>query len=310
MTAFRRLICILALLIPAAGAAAPQVTVTIKPLHSLVAAVMDGVAAPRRLLPDGASPHAYALRPSEMRALSSADLVFWMGPALETFLVQPLAALPPSVRRVALMDAPGIQHLPARAGGLWSEAEHDHAHDHHDHGGRDLDPHVWLDPMNAVAMLRHIAAVLAEIDPAHGQRYTENAHAAEAALRALDARLRERLAPVRALPYVVFHDGYQYFEHRYGLHPVGALSVTPGVSPGARRVRQLRERILSSGARCVFAEPQFQPALAARLTEDTPAQAAVLDPLGMDVPEGPGAYAAILEGLAEALVGCLADGKG
>lgn len=305
MSAFRTLILVLVMLVPASGAAAPQVVATIKPLHALVAAVMDGVAAPRRLLPDGASPHAYALRPSEMHILSSADLVFWMGPALETFLLQPLAALPASVRREALMDAPGLERLPARAGGLWEDEGH--AHDH-DHGGPGFDPHVWLDPVNAAAMLRRIAATLAEADPGHARRYRENARAGEAALQALDARLRERLAPVRDLPYVVFHDGYQYFEHRYGLHPVGALSVTPGVSPGARRVRELRERILQTGARCVFAEPQFQPALVARLTEDTPARAAVLDPLGTDVPEGPGAYAAILEGLAEALVGCLTGG--
>lgn len=300
----RILLSLLLVLVPVLGTAAPRVVATIKPLHALVAAVTEGVATPRRLLPDGASPHAYALRPSEMRALSSADLVFWMGPELETFLVQPLSVLPEAVIRVPLLETPALLRLPARRGGVWSESGEDHGHEHEP---LRFDPHVWLDPRNAAVMLRRIASALSAADPAHAAVYARNALAAERGLEALDARLRDRLAPVHDLPYVVFHDGYQYFEHRYDLHPVGALSVTPGVAPGARRVQEIQARIRDSGVRCVFAEPQFQPALVARLTEDTGAVAAVLDPLGAKVPAGPQAYGAIMEGLADALVECLAE---
>lgn len=289
-----------------AWAESPRVVTTIKPVQALTLAVMQGVASPERLLPDGASPHAYTLRPSDMRRLSEADLLVWIGPGLETFLLHPLEGLPRTTRRLALLDTPGLLHWPARTGGAWEVLDdhgHDHAHRHED--ATQTDPHAWLDPRNAARMGQRIAQTLAEIDPANAERYGANAARLAAELEALDGRLAERLAPARGVPYVVFHDAYQYFERRYGLSPVGAVSVTPGVTPGVRRVQEIRARIRESGARCVFAEPQFQPALVETLTRETDARAATLDPLGSAVPDGPQAYAQLMEGLADALLGCL-----
>ena len=147
---------------------------------------------------------------------------------------------------------------------------------------------------------------LSEADPANAGRYRANGKAALARLDSLDEELKAALAPVKDAPFVVFHDAYQYFEAHYGLTAVGSISVSEGRAPGAKRLREVREKIAETGARCVFAEPQFQPALVATVVEGTAARTGVLDPVGADLAEGPEAYAELLRGLAGALNKCLA----
>lgn len=299
------LLALLALVAAPAGVlAAPQVVVSIRPVHSLVAAVMEGVGTPRALLPGGASPHTYALKPSDARALSRADVVFWIGPGLENFLARPLATLAGRARVVTLAEAPGLTLLPARQGGVWAE-DGDIEHDH-DHAG--TDPHLWLDPVNASAMVAAAVAALAEADPPHADAYRANGARAAARLAELDRELAARLAPLGDRPFVVFHDAYRYLEHRYGLRAVGAVAVSPERPPGARRLGELRRRIAELGGACVFREPQFPPRLAEVLAEGAPVRPGVLDPIGADLPEGPDLYPALMRRNAAALVACLAGG--
>jgi zinc transport system substrate-binding protein len=301
---------LLALLLAAAPAAAetPRVVASIKPVHALVAAVMEGLGAPALLVPGNASPHAYSLRPSEAQRLAAAQLVFWIGPGYEAFLAKPLAALGEGARIVRLAEAEGVTVLPAREGGAWEGDAHAHGPAHRapaEAAPGEADGHLWLDPANAKAIVAAAAAALAAADPPNGPRYRANAARTEARLSALDARMAARLAPVTSVPYIVFHDAYQYLERRYGLAAAGAITVAPERRPGARRVQEIRARIARSGVACVFAEPQFEPALVRTLTEGTKARAGVLDPLGADLAEGPFLYEALLERLADALAGCL-----
>src|SRR5581483_4638344 len=169
----------------------------------------------------------------------------------------------------------------------------------------DIDPHVFLDPGNAIALAQAIAASLSEIDPQHRDRYTANLEREVARLKALDLELDARFAPVRETPYLVFHDGYQYLEHRYGLHAVGSIVVAPERPPGAKRITELRDKVASLHAACVFAEPQFEPALVRTAVEGTKAKTGTLDYIGVDLPPGPDAYFAMMRDLARNLVGCL-----
>ncbi|MDZ7748919.1 MAG: zinc ABC transporter substrate-binding protein [Halofilum sp. (in: g-proteobacteria)] len=309
------------LLVPAAAtAAAPRLVASIAPIHSLVAGVTDGVVTPRLLVPGGRSPHAFALAPSDTRALAGADAVFLAGGASERFLERPLASLAADARLVRMSAAPGVRRLAARSGGAWADA-HDHDSDHGDQadqpghsehaGGGDttsdagLDPHLWLDPGNAIAFTRAVADALAAMDPAHAGRYRDNATRQVERLRALDATLARRLAPVAGRPYLVFHDAYQYLEARYGLAAAGSITVDPGRPPGARRLAGLRERIRERDIRCLFIEPQFEPAIARTIAQGTPARIAELDPLGAGLEPGPGLYPALMRRLADGLVGCL-----
>jgi zinc transport system substrate-binding protein len=165
--------------------------------------------------------------------------------------------------------------------------------------------HIWLDPINAKAMVSAIAAALGDADPGRAAVYAANAERLRARLDRLDAELAADLAPVAGRRYVVFHDAYRYFEKRYRLSPAGAITVNPARQPGARTVRAIRSRIIDLGAVCVFGEPQFEPALVATVIEGTPARPAVLDPLGADLEPGVDAYFTLMRNLAKSLVGCL-----
>lgn len=298
----------------APAAEPPRVVTSLLPLQSLAASVLNGIALPEVLVRDGGSEHAYAMKPSDARALHGADLVIWVGHELEMFLEKPLATLPRPETVLAVAELPGVMLLPTRRGEGWGpehehsaqeaehEAEAEHEHEHQ-HGANDM--HLWLDPENAIAIVAAIAERLSRIDPARSERYRQNAEGTIARIRALDSALMEELAPVRDVPFIVFHDAYQYFERRYGLTAVGAVAIDPERPPGARHVAELRRHLAERRARCIFAEPQFSPDLVATLREGTSLQAGTLDPLGSGFPAGPGQYEALMHGLAASLRACL-----
>ena len=260
----------------AARGAAPEVVVSVKPLHALVAAVMADVAEPRLLLGGSASPHAYSLRPSDARALAGADHVFWIGPSLEGFMVR------------ALESIAGSRSVPLEG-----------------HAAGRPEPHVWLDPVGAKDMVDIILRTLSAGDPEHSARYSSNAAALHARLDALDRELATLLAPVRSAPYIVLHDAYGPFERRYGLRRVAVIAPAADRPPGARHLRALQRAIRAQGVRCVFGEPQFAPRFVRIVVEGTPARAAELDPLGARLAPGPEAYFRLLRQLAHALHTCL-----
>jgi len=280
------------LLWPTALAAAPRVVTSIGPVHSLAAAVMGNLGEPGRIVRGYGSPHAYQMRPSDAASLRDADLVLWIGPSMETFLQRPLAGVSEDTRVVALSELPKLHLLESRGG------------DSHDAGIHDA--HIWLSPANARVMAHAIAAELRRLDPENTETYQANLELLTRRIDAMEARIASRLAPVRAVPFVVFHDAFRYFEESFGLVSVGSVTLSPDRMPSARRIKELREAIVRSGARCVFREPQFESALVQVLIEDTGARAGVLDPLGTDVDPGPNAYIALMDANADSLTECLA----
>jgi zinc transport system substrate-binding protein len=285
-----------------------QVVTSLKPVHSLTAAIMGETGTPTLLISGSASPHTFSLKPSHARALEKADLVVWIGAALERFLEAPLTNLASNALSLPLIEAEGISLLDARTGGIWSGQEdndhHDHA-DHDEHDGEALDPHIWLDLSNAIAMTRAIETALNEVYPEQAAIFSENAKALRAQLRKLDQDIEALTQPVTNRPYFVFHDAYQYFEKYYGLTPLGAVTASPDIRPGARRLTDLREVGDAQSRICVFAEPQFEPRLLNILTERENATLAYLDPLGSDIPAGPEQYEKTMRALVDNLVTCL-----
>ncbi|MDA0261060.1 MAG: zinc ABC transporter substrate-binding protein, partial [Proteobacteria bacterium] len=296
--------------------AEPHVVASVLPVHSLIAGVMQGVGTPTLLLKGGASPHTYALKPSDARGLQNADAIFWVGEALETFLAKALHSLPHHAKIVTLADVPAMQMLDARHGGVWADdgqperpvaaADGDgHHHSAHpDHTTRDL--HIWLDPANAATIVHVAVAALSQIDAANAATYRANGRVVLQRLEHLEKRIRDRLAGVHKRPYLVFHDAYQYFEARFATNAVGTIAVSPDRPPGAKRLAELRRRLDALDAACVFAEPQFRPAIVAIVARGTGARTAVLDPLGIGLTPGPDAYFQLLDGIAQSLRNCLA----
>lgn len=294
-----------------------DVVVTVKPAHSLVAGVMEGEGSPRLLIDGAGSPHTFAIKPSDARALSKARLVVRVSEGLETFLERTLKGLPATARVLSLDGAAGIRLLALREGGPFEPHAHGgKGHDDHDHatsgpkgrGGEGMDGHLWLDPDNARAIVDAVAAALAELDPPAAAHYRANAARMKGEIAALADEIAAAVRPLADRPIIVFHDAYQYFERRFGLSVVGSITVNPDVQPSARRLSELRRRIAARGAVCVFAEPQFEPGLIRAVTEGTKARPGVLDPLGAAIPAGPGLYATLLRNLARDLKRCLEPG--
>ena len=341
--------------------AAPNVVTSIAPVHSLVAAVMEGVGTPHLIVEGGASPHTYALKPSQARELANADLVFWVGEDLEAFLAKPISTIAERAKAIELIEAEGLVTHGFREGGAFEGHDHDDHDDHHkdedhkdghdhddhaeagkDHGSDDdhhkdedhkdghdhdhddhakasedhdghahddhhdgTDPHVWLDPENAKAMVRAIAASLSAADAENAAVYSKNAGLVIARLDALSKEISAGLKPVSGKRFIVFHDAYQYFEKRFGLKSAGSISISPETMPGAERIREMRKKVADAHAVCVFSEPQFEPRIVSVVTEGTAAKSAELDPLGASLETGPGHYFSLIRALASSFRKCL-----
>ena len=314
----------LALCVLALGSAAPasaqapelKVVVTSKPIHALVAEVMKGVGTPSLLVDGSASPHTYALRPSDAQRINRADVLFRVSEALEPFTARLVRALPRSVTVSTLAEARGVQLLLRRTGGPFDGHAHagalsrkqGHGAHNHSHGGAPESPydaHVWLDPDNAKAMAGAIAATLAARMPQAADRLEANAAALSGRLDRLAATLTEQLAPVTQRPFVVLHDAYQYFERRFGLAGIGSIVVDPDEQPSAKRLTDLRRRIGGLSAVCMFVEPGFSTRLVTSVTEGTTTRTAVLDPEGTLLEPGPDLYFTLMERMAGAMRSCL-----
>ncbi|AIC22813.1 ABC transporter substrate-binding protein [Pseudomonas chlororaphis] len=278
-----------------------RVLTSIKPLQLIAAAVQDGIAVPEVLLPPGASPHNYALRPSDVRKVQSVELLYWIGPDMESFL--------PRVLKGRTLPSLAVQDLPGLKLRHFAEDNHSHAEeaDEHDHDHRpgSLDAHLWLSPVNARVIADRMAADLSAADPANAARYQSNAKAFDARLDALDARLKTRLAPIAGKPYFVFHEAFDYFEDAYGLKHAGVFSVAAEVQPGAQHVATMRTRLQEVGKTCVFSEPPLRPRLAETLVAGLPVKLAELDALGGYTPASAQGYEQVLEKLGNDLAGCL-----
>jgi zinc transport system substrate-binding protein len=291
---------------------APVVVTSIKPIHSLVSAIMEGVGKPELIVDGAASPHTYNLKPSNARALQDAKVIFWVGPGLEAFLEKPVEALGSDASVVELDKAPGLVKLKFREGGAFEP--HDDGDEHEDHGqaeaGTDhdhgeFDTHLWLDPANAKAMAAEVTTTLVAADPANALTYEANAKALDDKLDALDTEIAGIVAPVKDKPFIVFHDAYQYFEHRYKIRVAGSITVSPETIPGAERISDIHKKVADLGATCVFAEPQFEPRLIDVVIEGTHARSGVLDPEAATLKPGPDLYFTLMRGIANSMKDCL-----
>jgi zinc transport system substrate-binding protein len=295
-----RFLAIFLLIFCASAHADVRVLTSIKPLQLIAAAVQDGVGTPEVLLPPGASPHNYALRPSDVRRVAEVDLLYWIGPDMESFL--------PRVLKTRTLPSVTVQTLPGLSLRHFGEGEaHADGDEHdHDHQPGSLDAHLWLLPANARVIAERMAADLAAADPTNAAHYQTNLKAFSERLTALDQRLKKNMAQVAGKPYFVFHEAFDYFESAYGLQHAGVFSIANEVQPGAQHVAAMRERLQQAGPTCVFSEPPLRPRLITTLSDGLPVRLAELDALGSkDIPINAQGYEQLLETLGNELAGCL-----
>ena len=264
-----------------------QVVASIKPLHSLVANITKGISSPRLVLRGQASPHTYTLKPSDVSALAKAKVIFWMGPQVETFLQKPLALLAPTATVVAFLQP---DH---------DSKTDDHSTDAHDHS---IDPHTWLNPLDAQQMVKTIAATLIKADPDNAAKYRDNLQQTLSRIDRLDKELAVKLRGTG--PILVFHNAYSHLAERYNITIAGVLVDNPELTPGAGRIREIRQMIKSKNGVCIFSEPQFNTKIIKTITSGTKLKAGTLDPIASDLEPGPELYFTMMQQMADSLAIC------
>jgi len=311
-----------------------KVVASIKPIHSLASYLMDGIAKPDLIVDGYASPHGFAMKPSHAKMLQNADLVFWVGEDLESFLEKPLSSIAKKAEKIELMETKGLQVLKFRERNIFDEHDHDdhgnddHGkkeddhddHDHDDHGKKEehddhddhdghkghahgeFDPHIWLDPINAKAMLNEMAEHLIENDPKNEAKYKSNL---DNALQEIDELTIDVMTDLsNSVSSIVFHDAYQYFEERFNVKILGAFTVNTDVMPGAEQLAEIREIIEHDKVACVFSEPQFNPDIINAVAKNMKIKTGVLDPLGATLDPGKDLYFNLIRNMSASFKGC------
>ena len=356
-----------------------KVVASIKPIHSLVSYLMDGVAKPD-LIVDGYASHGFAMKPSHAKMLQNADIVFWVGEDLENFLEKPLNSIAKKADKIELMDAKGIVKLKFRERNIFGDHDdhddhddhghkkkddhddhddhghkkkddhddHDHDdhakkedghkeddhddhghkkkddhddHDHDDHAKKEdghddhddhdgheghhhgeFDPHIWLDPINASAILKEMTEHLIENDSKNASKYKNNLNKALKDIDKLTADVKSELN--QSVASIVFHDAYQYFEERFNVNILGAFTVNTDVMPGAEQLAEIREIIEHDNVACVFSEPQFNPDIIKAVAKDMNIKTGVVDPLGATLKPGKNLYFDLIRNMSASFKGC------
>lgn len=277
------------------------VLASVRPLGFIAAAIADGVMPTEVLLPDGASPHDFALRPSDIQRMRTADLVVWVGPEMEAFMTKSVAQLPPN-RQVEIAALPAVKPMLIKGS---DDDEHDHDHDDGDHHHGEYNMHVWLSPEIARETAIVIHNKLVQLLPQKKQQLDANLSHFEESLTKADKNLGSILQPVQGKGYFVFHDAYGYFEKHFGLSPLGHFTINPEIQPGAQRLHLIRTQLVEQKATCVFAEPQFRPAVITAVAQGTKVRMGTLDPLGSGIVLGADSYVNFLSQLTNQYLSCL-----
>ena len=309
-----------------------KVVASIKPIHSLASYLMDGVGKPGLIVDGYASPHGFALKPSHAKMLQEADLIFWVGEDLESFLEKPLKSIAQKAEKIELLEIKGLTKLKFRERNIFeghddhshkeddhddhAKKEDDHGHDddhkkekeghdehgHEGHAHGEFDPHIWLDPSNAKVILNEMAEHLIEKDPKNESVYKNNLKKASKDIDKLLKDVKSELS--KDFKSIVFHDAYQYFEKRFDVNVLGAFTVNTDVLPGAEQLAEIREIIEHDKVSCVFSEPQFNPDIINAVAKDMNIETGVLDPLGATLNPGKDLYFDLIKNMSKSFKGC------
>lgn len=278
---------------------------SVKPIAFITQAVSDGVTNTDILLPDGASPHTYSLKPSDLAKIKTAELIIWVGEDLETFMPTVLKSIDNN-KQIELMDIPTIKSLLRTSTNNHDQQEtHSHNNDSdHDHHG-EYDEHIWLSPKIAKEIAQAVHDKLITIYPDKKDIIDENLNEFAVKLAETEQNIAKKLINVQNNGYFVFHDAYGYFESQFGLKNLGSFTINPAVQPGVQTVYAIKRELKEHQAVCIFREPQFSPAVIEKIVNGTDVRIGELNPLGTDITLSKNAYSQFLLRLTQQLLDCL-----
>ena len=311
-----------------------NVVTTIKPIHSLISNVMEGLGKPSLIIEGTNNPHNFVLKPSHAKLLEEADIVFWIGEDLEAFMEKPLKSLAGDAKKISFMELAAIEKLKFREENIFEHDDHDDHDEHDEHDGHDdehdehdehdghddehdghddehdghnhgeYDAHLWLDPSNAIEMVLEISHELSELDPENKDKYKANANKTIVGLDKLINDVNKSLSKDVKYKYIVFHDAYQYFEKRFDITSAGALTLNPDVLPGAQQIKDIQKLIKEKNIKCIFSEPQYNPKIIETLANDTNITTGIMDPLGAYLDKGIPMYNELIMNISDSVKQC------
>ena len=281
-----------------------KVVTSIKPIHSLASYLMQGVGSPSLIVEGSNSPHNFTLKPSHAKMLQQVDLVFWVGENLETPLEKPIKSISKKSKVIELLEINGLKKLEFREKNIFDgHDDHGHKkHDDHGHAHGDHDPHIWLDPSNAKVIAKKMTKELVSLDKENAKTYKENS---KKLMKDIDLLIKDiKNNTNKNASFIVFHDAYQYFEKKFRVNAIGALTVNTDVLPGAEQLKDIRNVINKKKAKCIFSEPQFNPNIINAIAKDTNIKTGVLDPLGSTLPADKNQYFMLIKNISKSLKPC------
>tara|TARA_B110000879_G_scaffold107033_1_gene143849 strand:- start:274 stop:1212 length:939 start_codon:yes stop_codon:yes gene_type:complete len=280
-----------------------KVVTTIKPIHSLVAGVMDGLGSPSLIVDGSNSPHNFSLKPSHAKMIEDAEIIFWVGEDLETFMIKPLESIANNATKVSFMDLDSIIKLKFKEENILEVEGYDDDHDDHDdHADGEFDAHIWLDPKNAIEIVNEIAKTLSLKDPNKKNVYYSNAEKLNHSLNELIEKIN--LSINKDARFIVFHDAYQYFEKRFDVSSAGALILNEEALPSAKKVSEIHKIIKKQNINCIISEPQFNPNIIKSIAQDSSILTRSFDPLGSSFDTNKNLYFEMILSLSNSLKDC------
>ena len=283
-----------------------KVVATIKPIHSLVAGVMDGLGSPSLIVDGSNSPHNFSLKPSHAKMIEDAEIIFWVGEDLETFMIKSLESIANNATKVSFMDLDNITKLKFKEENILEVEGYDDDHDDHDdhdkHADGEFDAHIWLDPKNAIEIVNEIAKTLSLKDPNNKNVYYSNAEKLNHSLNELIKKIN--LSINKDARFIVFHDAYQYFEKRFDVSSAGALILNEEALPSAKKVSEIHKIIKKQNINCIISEPQFNPNIIKSIAQDSSILTGSFDPLGSSFDTNKNLYFEMILSLSNSLKDC------
>lgn len=282
-----------------------KVVTTIKPIHSLVAGVMDGLGSPSLIVDGSNSPHNFSLKPSHAKMIEDAEIIFWVGEDLETFMIKPLESIANNATKVSFMDLDNITKLKFKEENILEVEGYDDDHDdddHDKHADGEFDAHIWLDPKNAIEIVNEIAKTLSLKDPNNKNVYYSNAEKLNHSLNELIKKIN--LSINKDARFIVFHDAYQYFEKRFDVSSAGALILNEEALPSAKKVSEIHKIIKKQNINCIISEPQFNPNIIKSIAQDSSILTRSFDPLGSSFDTNKNLYFEMILSLSNSLKDC------
>ena len=274
---------------------APNVVVSIRPIHSIVSALMEGVSEPRLLLDSNESAHTFHLKPSQLKLLSNADLLITIGDSFESGLSKVIRNIDQNYR-LNLSEIKELQIYDFRD---HNEIEHDE-HDEHDE-----DLHLWLDVGNVQIIAEKIKQKLIEINPSNKEKYNTNYLELKSKLNQLEEKIQFQLEPIKSTPFAIYADILQYFEKNFDLNKPVIIAPYHGARLSINRVIKAKNKMKNQKTRCLIYGSENTSKQINVLTEGLDIKAHSVDILGVKLEPGSEQYFDLMKEISNQLASCL-----